>query len=216
MLKREIIPAILCQTAATAKRRIAIVEPLVDMVQIDIMDGTLVPETCWHDPSDVASWNFDVHYELHLMISDPISELERWSRVRRVHRALIHAETPKKLSHLIAAARAHVKEVGLVISPGTPIKKILPYLDRIDSVQVMGGIPGKSGQPLDLSTIETVKAIRKRAPNMPIGFDIGVSAKTIPMLAKAGVTRFGSTKAIFSTPNPISALNKLQDLVKSK
>jgi ribulose-phosphate 3-epimerase len=213
MPTHEIIPAILCQTPATAKRRIALVAPYVKTVQIDIMDGTLVPETCWHNPSDVASWNMDVRYELHLMISNPIAEIERWSRVKRVDRVLIHAETPKKLAHLIEAARAHVKQIGLVISPGTPLKKILPYLDHIDAVQVMGGVPGKGGQKLDLSTIETVEIIRTLKPRLPIGFDIGVNAKTIPMLAKAGVTRFCSGKAIFSSANPIEVLQKMQELI---
>lgn len=208
-----IIPTILTKDAETAHRRLALIEPAVRVVQIDVMDGTLVPQSSWHDASAVASWPFDILYELHLMVADPIFTLESWGRVRGLTRAIIHAETPNKLGHLIKSARRHVREVGLAISPGTPVSVILPYLKRVDAVQVMGGKPGKGGQSLDRRTLQTVREIRRLSPEMPIGFDIGVSHKTIPQLFDAGVNRFCAGYAIFGARSPMRAIIEMQGLL---
>jgi ribulose-phosphate 3-epimerase len=209
-MKLEIIPSILCKTAACAKRRIALIEPVAHTVQIDAMDGTLAPNETWFDAEAVASWPFQVSYELHLMVNDPIPVIHAWKKVPQFIRAIIHAETPKKLGHLIKSVKDENVEVGIAISPGTSLKKILPHIPHADMVLVMGGKPGWSGQKLDVTTIETVRALRSMFPGLPIGFDIGVSKKTIPLLLQAGVTRFCSANEIFKSLSPVSTYQSLQ------
>lgn len=209
-MKPEIIPAILCKTSACAKRRIALVESTAQTVQFDVMDGKFVPNETWYDADTVATWDFDIDYEIHLMVEDPLPIIHTWKRVPRFVRAIIHAETPKKLGHLIKSIKALKIQVGVAISPGTPIKKIIPHINDIDMVLVMGGKPGFSGQPLDLKTIDTVRDLRKRFPKLPIGFDIGVSHKTVHMLAEAGVNRFCSANAIFKSDSLFNAFKTLE------
>jgi ribulose-phosphate 3-epimerase len=212
-MKLEIIPAIFCKTSACAKRRIALVESVADTVQIDAMDGKLVPNKSWFNAEAVATWSFDVDYELHLMVEDPLPVIHAWKRVPRFIRAIVHAETPKKLGHLIKAVKALNIEIGIAISPDTPLKKVLPHIPDVDMILVMGGKPGKSGQTLTMKAVDTVREIRKHFPKLPIGFDIGVSEKTISMLKKAGVTRFCSTNAIFKKPSPIRAIQTMKEIL---
>ena len=115
----------------------------------------------------------------------------------------------------IRFARSKCLEIGLAISPDTPLRKFLPLIKRLDMALVMGGRPGFSGQSLDPKTLATVRAIRRAAKTLPIGFDIGVSAKTIPALKRAGVTRFCAASAIFNSKSPGRALAKLSRIAKT-
>lgn len=213
-MKSELIPAILCKTSASAKRKISLIESIAETVQIDAMDGILVPNKSWYDADTFATWNFDVDYELHLMVEDPLPAIHAWKRVPRFIRAIIHAEIPKKLSHVMKAAKKLDVEIGIAISPGTPIKKIIPYIPEIREVLVMGGKPGFGGQPLDPHTLKTVQELRKRFPKLPIGFDIGVNEATIPDLKKAGVTRFCAGNAIFKKRSPIATFTALNQRIQ--
>ena len=211
----EIIPTILAKNEQTMKRRLTLVAPFVPLVQIDIMDGKLVPNETWHDAAKVAKWKKNLKYELHLMVEDPIDVINHWLKVRGLKRVIFHAETPQKLGHLITTAKRHKLEVGIAISPGTPLKKILPFIKRIDMVLVMGGKPGRSGQRLEPRAIKTVQTLRQRYPKLEIGFDMGVNQRTIPMLVKAGVTRINTASAIFRSPSPIQAIKTLRTIAQN-
>jgi ribulose-phosphate 3-epimerase len=210
----EIIPVILAKNERTMKRRLTLMEPLVRLVQIDVMDGTFVPQKSWFDAEKIAGWKKNLKYELHLMVNDPVNVMNRWLKVRGLKRVIFHAETPQKLGHLIVAAKRHKLETGIAISPGTPIRKIEPFMKRADMVLVMGGKPGKSGQRLDRKTFETVRTLRKRYPKLPIGFDMGVNERTIPDLVRAGVTRLCAASAVFQSSSPARAMESLKRMVK--
>lgn len=212
-MKCEIIPTILCKNAASAKRKIGLVEGLVQTVQIDVMDLTLVPNKTWFSADMIATWSFNVDYEIHLMVNDPLPIIHAWKRVPNFVRAIVHAETPVKLGHLITAIKPLKIKIGVAISPGTPIKKIIPHIQDIEMILVMGGKPGFAGQPIDPRTIKTVQALRKQFPKLPIGFDIGVNEQTIPELKKAGVTRFCPGSAIFKKRSPEQAIERMKQLI---
>lgn len=214
-MKPEIVPAILAKDEKTMKRRLTLIAPHVSLVQIDVMDGKFVKNKTWHDAAKVAKWKKNLQYELHLMVNDPVDVMNRWLKVRGLKRVIFHAETPQKLGHLIDTARRHKLKVGVAISPGTPIKKIIPFMKKINMVLVIGGKPGKSGQRLNKKTLETVKMLRKRYPKLSIGFDIGVNEKTIPELVRAGVTRLNAASAIFKSRSPLNKIKSLQEIAKN-
>lgn len=211
-MKPEVIPAILAKSEIDMKRRLTLMEPLVPVVQIDVMDGSFVKNETWHDAKKVAKWKKNLKYELHLMVNNPIDVVNRWLKVRGLTRVIFHAETPQKLGHLIDTARRHKLEVGVAVSPGTPLTEIKPFMNRIDMVLVMGGKPGRSGRGLDKKMLSTVKTLRKRYPKLPIGFDISVNRRTTPELVHAGVTRLYTASAVFRTTSPAASLARLQTI----
>lgn len=206
----EIIPAILTKSKAAFKRKLQLIEGVASVVQVDIMDGRLVPNTTWHDASEVAAWKFDLQYELHLMVEDPIPEIEKWKSVRGLQRAIIHAEAPIRLKKALDWIQAHKLEAGLAISPGTTLASVERELKRVDMALVMGGKPGFSGQKFDPKRLDLVRQIRKRHSKLPIGFDIGVNARTAAALVEAGVTRLNAASAIFKCRSPKHAYAALK------
>jgi ribulose-phosphate 3-epimerase len=213
-MKPVIIPTILTKSRAEFARRLKLVEGRVDMVQVDAMDGKFVQNKTWFNAKDVAKMDTDLTFELDLMVNDPLAVMTDWMKVKGLRRVFFHVESPVRIADAIREAREHCLEVGLAISPGTPIKRVTAHLKRIDEVLVMGNRPGFGGQPLDSNTIDTVRAIRKLSKKIPIGFDIHVTRETIPTLVQAGVTRLCAGSAVFAAKNPraeIRALTKIAE-----
>ena len=211
----QIIPTILCTDERECLRRLSLIEPAVNWIHIDVMDGTLTKETCWHEPAALLEHRYNLFYELHLMVKDPMPIIDAWRRVSGFKRAIIHAEIPKKIGHMITEIRKRHLEAGIAISPQTPLAKIKPFLKKLDGgVLVIGGKIGKSGQKWNPKTLKTVQELRKLCPKMPIGFDIGVNTKTIPLIVRAGANRICSGKAIFKSPSPLRAAITLQSIAE--
>lgn len=212
----EIIPAILAKSATEFRRKLTAMVGLAPLVQVDVMDGKFVPNKTWFEAKTVASWDADAEFELHLMVKDPYPIIGDWMKVRGLRRVIVHAESPINLKDAIRFAHDKCLEIGVAISPGTPLAKILPLIPSLDAVLVLGGKPGFSGKAFDPKTLETVRAFRRRQPSLPIGFDIGVNAKTIPALKRAGVTRFYAASAVFGAKSPRGALTRLVRVAKNR
>ena len=65
----EIVPAILVKTPKELEERLREVEPYVNRVQIDIMDGKFVPNRTIQ-PEDMGLLKTDRIKEAHLMVED--------------------------------------------------------------------------------------------------------------------------------------------------
>lgn len=205
-----IIPTVLTKTRHEFARRLALAEDAVDMVQVDAMDGKFVPNKTWFNAADVAKMKTSLEFELDLMVNDPLAVMTDWMKVKGLRRVIFHVESPVRIPDLIREAREHCLEVGLSLSPDTPLSRVTAHLKGIDEVLVMGNKPGFGGQPLDSNTIDTVRAIRKKSRTMPIGFDIHVTRETIPTLVRAGVTRLCAGSSVWKSRNPRAEMRALQ------
>ena len=209
-----ILPGILAKSKADFLKRYKRIAAATPIVHVDVMDGKFVKQKTWATVAEIAKLKSKTAFEIHLMVNAPLPVILNWMKVRGFERAIVHVESPVKLAEVITACRSRCIEVVLAISPGTPLSRLTPYLKTINGVQVMGGRPGKSGQPLNPKTLATVRAIRKKAPRLPIAFDIGVNRETIQDLVRAGVTRAVSTSAIATAKNPPAELRALTRLAR--
>lgn len=198
----ELIPAILAKDADTFRERLSLMEGLVQTIQLDCMDGSFVENRTWHEATPI---NSTLEIELHLMVSDPLAVIEDWKRVKNVVRALWHIEIPTDHKKMITRCRELGWECGLALSPEAPIERLSNFADEIDEVLVLGVNPGWSRQTLIPSTMEKVRELTRRYPDLIIGFDGGITHKNTPLLIEAGVDRFCEASAIFDAPDPRAA-----------
>lgn len=196
----ELIPALLCQDEETFRERLELVDGLVDWIQLDILDNTLYPNTCWADPAVIETLPIQSNLELHLMVSDPGSIIEAWKDVTNFQRAIWHIEAPIDHHALIRHAKAQGLQVGLAIAPNTPIDQLLPYLKEIDRVLILGVEPGRSGQPLVATALKTVQTLSSMDAHPVIAFDGGVADETLPRILKAGADAICAASLIFNHP----------------
>lgn len=198
----EILPTILEPDAEQARTKLRVAETASRWIQWDVLDGTLAPNTSWHDVNAIKKWSIHAKIELDLMVKDPAAVIARWQNIHAFRRAIIHIESDVDHSALIHDLKNQGREIGLAISPGTSLMDVTPYLEFLDVIQVMGVHPGKSGQAMLPTTVDTVRALRKMDPDLTISVDGGVNAQTILPLAKAGATRFCMNSAFYTHAFP--------------
>lgn len=211
----QLIPAILAQTEKEIRERVALMEADFPILQIDVMDGAFVPNRTWFDVLALRGLKTTAQFEIHLMVMDPGHYIEETSDITTISRYIWHIEAPIHHGALIERVHALGKEAGLAISPETPLEKLAPYAESLDEILVMGAKPGFSGQKLNSQNIKRAEQIHSRWPSVLIGFDINVNAETIPLLKKAGVTRFCAASAIFDAKDPLAEAKKLQAIISN-
>lgn len=211
----EIIPSILVQTEEEFVHNISGLQNAVEMIQLDIADGVFVENKTWADPEVVQK--IEMAVELHLMVQNPIEELQRWQTVPNIKRIHFHFEslpTPEAVDNAIYEIREMGYEVGIALKPETSIDVLDEYINEIDAVLFLSVNPGKQGQPFLPEVLEKIKAFRKKYPNHFIEIDGGVNETTLPEIIKSGVDAICPGSAIFKSGNPKENVGKMQERLK--
>ncbi len=212
----EIIPAINAETFEEVKGRIKLVEPYVHpanggagWIQLDIADGTFTKNTTWHNAGDLLSFEAPLKIEVHLMINNIEERIEDWL-IAPVSRIIFHLETAKDPDFVLEKIKQVGKEAGIAIGPDTPWTKLVPYLDKIDLVQVLGVYPGLAGQEFQEDNFDKIRHLRKEQPNCIIEVDGGMDRETAKKAVDAGANIIVAASAIFEAKNIEEAIKKLK------
>jgi ribulose-phosphate 3-epimerase len=211
----QIIPAILVSSEQEFLKQIKAIQDSVSLVQIDIADGTLVPDKTWADP-DVVAENLEIDCELHLMVADPLTEARYWIDVPQVKRILVHYESnPENIADVLAQIHSYDWEVGIVLNPDTPADVLANFIEEIDSIMCMGVPPGQQGQSFVPDVLEKVITIKKTYPNRPIAIDGGINEETIPEILKTPTDRLCIGSAIFGNEKePKKNIQQLKEMIE--
>lgn len=190
----DIIPAILVhseQEARDAWTNIADAE----WVQLDCLNGSLVPNTSYFDPQ---SWPVDgPMIELHIMTEHPRQVIESWMDHPLCKRVVWHIEAHVDHEELLRWCHAQNLEAGIAINPDTSLGQVFSLFPQIDLLLLLGVQPGWSGQPFIPTVLDKIRAAHASEPTLSIGIDGGVTEERLPELVQAGVTHFYVGSQIF-------------------
>ena len=215
----EIIPAFLVHSQDEFERKLRLVENECQTIQVDILDGTLFPNTTWYDPKAIGNLRTDIKYELHLMVNNPIPIINEWQKyVPNLQRVIIHAEINRPIGAVIEYIKEFNKlEVGLALNPATPLSEVHHALFRIDQITLLGVHPGFSGQKFISELImPKITDLKKIQPKLLIEVDGGINDELIKPLIKAGVNRLCTASLIFNDPNPLQKIQTLKKVLSTK
>jgi ribulose-phosphate 3-epimerase len=211
-LYKRIIPAIIADNQEELEDRINKVSNYVEIIQLDFMDGKFVQN---------KSIDFDFKlpktgckFEAHLMIEDPDIWIE--NNFMKVDTILVHIESIKDPLKIIKHVKEKTKNIGFVLNPETPIKKIEKYLDRIDQILIMTVNPGFYGSPFLPKMLQKIKKLRVIKPILNIEVDGGITNKTIELVNKAGANFFVSGSYIIKSDNIKESINNLKKIIDYK
>ena len=215
-LMAEIVPALLVNNREEFLRRFDLVASHVDRVQWDIMDGILVDNTTFSDPTvldeiDKLGYNPPPKIEADLMVSDPANWIERLHHPG-LDQLIFHVESAEDWEPIFTQARALGFTVGLAVDPGTPLEEYEKLLGKVDRFQAMGGKDGFGGQKFHPAVLETIKKVRGKFPHLPISVDIGVNTETAPAMLAAGTTILIAGSAIFKAEDTAEAIESLRSV----
>jgi ribulose-phosphate 3-epimerase len=185
---------------------------LADIIQIDVVDGIFA------QPENIVDLNI-VRRELppekihvHLMVEESEEALEKWRPIAP-RRITIHVEAERDLVSVLTLLLAEGIERGLALGPSTPLDRVLPYINTIDFLLFVSVPPGRSGQLFDPTTMERVRTMRQKLPQLPIGVDGGVTKDLLKPLATAGATSIAVGSALFEAPNPRLAFMEFREML---
>jgi ribulose-phosphate 3-epimerase len=203
-----IAPALLNTTFEDFACDVKKVEGLFSYAQIDVMDGEFVPNTSFSEIEKINDLHSPLKWELHLMVKNPLAELEKWARINNVFRVIFHAESDGAAA-VIAWARERNLEVGVALNPETPLEKISGYMEQLNVVQFMTVHPGRQGNPFLPEVGERIKVFTTIAEHPLCAVDGGVNTTTIPMLKNWGVDIANVGSALMKAPDITKAHQQL-------
>lgn len=185
-----------------------------EFLHFDVMDGTFVPNLSVGLPVlRSLKRSVDAVYDVHLMIERPRRFVEAFCEAGADY-LTFHIEAEPDVEGTIAAIRAAGAKPGLTSRPGTDVSLLMPYLDQVSLVLVMGVEPGFGGQSFLPDTTARIAALRReidrRGLDVLISVDGGVHEHTAPLCAAAGANVLVAGSAVFCAPDPVAAMDSLR------
>lgn len=215
MRKIEIIPTILTKDPEEVAKKISLIEGKSERFQFDLLDGIFLPEKSV-DLEVLAEIETSLKIDVHLMTNQPEEWVERATQVM-ADRIIGQVEKMDSQEEFIKAVIGTGVEVGLAISPETPVSVIEESLPKLDLVLVMTRKPGFGKFPFDGQTLEKVKKIREVSGEyIGICVDGGINDKNIKKAALAGANLFAIGGALWQAKDIGIEIERLKKLAEEK
>jgi ribulose-phosphate 3-epimerase len=180
----------------------------VDGIQIDVMDGSFVPDITF-GPGVVRALRREVGVllDVDLMIVEPERHLESFVEAG-ANRLIVHREACTHPHRVLQSVRDLGVEAGVALSPGTSLAALEELLEMVDLVQVMTVSPGRGGQPFLHGQLSKIRRLRQlldeRGLDVVVGVDGGVNTTTAPLVVTAGGTVLVSGSSIYDGARPVA------------
>ncbi len=216
----NITPAILVSTYSELEKQLKKIEPFFEKVQLDIMDGVFVDNKSfnYNEERSLSEYfkklNIETKIELHLMVKNPLQEIEKWKDVENVFRVIFHIESDDRPNEVIIKIINSGWQVGMSINPDTELDKIMPYLNNIEVLQFMTVIPGNQENPFVEKVGEKIQKISKQENGPLISVDGGVNENNILLIKSWGVDIFNIGAVLMKSENIKETRDKLYNLIK--
>lgn len=197
---------------------IGVVDPEIDILHIDVMDGRFVPPLTFGAPI-VRALRPVTERVLHghLMVDAPANLFPDLAAAG-MEVVSFHVEAVDDPRPTFAAARTAGMRVGITVSPETPVEAVFPFLGEVDDVMVMSVRPGWSGQSFIPGSLERLAAIRAELDRQGAAADLeidgGVKLDNARRCVEAGATVLVAASAIFQAPDPAAAAAELRAIVR--
>ena len=183
----------------------------------DVMDAHFVPNLSYGAMViQSVRARTEMYFDAHLMISDPEKYLDDYLRAG-CDAITIHIEAVPEPGELLAKIRAAGRHAGLALNPGTPVERLLPWVNACDLLLVMSVEPGFGGQSFISSVLPKARVLRQHAPpGTWISIDGGIGPSTIAAAAEAGVQEFVAGSSIFDQKDYAAAMRDMELLAVAK
>ena len=211
----QIAPSILAADFLHLEKDIQLVNRCGDVIHLDVMDGTLVPNISFgfsviDQVAKIATAPMDVH----LMVVHP----ERWfEKIAKdgARMSSFHWEAAgRNTSRFIKQIQDLGMKAGVVINPDVPVSKLYPYIGKADYFLIMSVFAGFGGQKFIYESIDRVAALRaeiaRRGAQALIEIDGGINLGNARAVEEAGVGLAVAGSSVFGAEDPAAAISALR------
>ena len=172
-----------------------------DMIHIDVMDGSFVPNITI-GPSVISKIRpfSKKPFDVHLMINEPSKHVDEFVDAG-ADILTIHYEADQHPIRTLDYIKSKGIKAGIAINPATPGLVLESLLDYCDLILVMLVNPGFGGQKTIISQIKKVKSIsamlKKYKKDIYLEVDGGVNPFNVKSLVKSGANLIVAGNSIF-------------------
>ena len=212
----KIAPSLLAADFLHLQDDIAKVNESGDILHLDIMDGTLVPNISFgFSVIDMLSPVVKVPMDVHLMVVNPHKWFKKLSD-DGVSMCSFHLEASgRRCGEFIDMIHSYGMKAGVAIDPDVPVKKLFPYIGKADYFLVMSVFAGFGGQTFIPSTLERVAALKaeiaKRGADTLVEIDGGVNFGNAAAVREAGVDIAVAGSTVFHAEDAVKAVKALRE-----
>lgn len=216
---RQIAPSILSADFLRLGEAVDLLNEHADLVHVDVMDGTFVPNISFGFPVMAALARKAVRpLDVHLMIVHPEKYLRRFAEAGAGWISF-HLEAAEEAGAdpvaLLREIRSYGVRAGLAIDPDVPVEQLFPYLEEADFVLVMTVFAGFGGQKLVPESYDRIAAVKaeidRRNLRTLIEADGGIGAGNIGALEAAGASVFVAGASVFNASDSVEAIRQLKE-----
>ena len=215
----KLAPSILSADFSRLGADIALIEEGgAELVHMDIMDGTFVPNISFGVPVVRAlAGKTGLPFDIHLMIEHPDDILEQFMTPQTEY-IVVHQEACKHLHRTLQHIKSLGCRAGVALNPATPLIMLEDILEDVDLVLIMSVNPGFGGQkyiPVATEKIKALDAIRRaRGLDFEIEVDGGINLGNCAELKAAGVDIFVAGSAVFGADDVPARCREFNRLLK--
>lgn len=197
----------------------------VDMLHIDVMDGSFVPNITIGPPIiKCLRKNTKLFLDVHLMVKNPDRLLDSFieSGADLIN---VHAEECLHLDRTLNYIKNAGKKAAVALNPSTPLCFIKNVLGLVDMILVLTVNPGFGGQKFIPEMIYKIKKLRKMIEeykkyssdlkkSIDIQVDGGINIETVQDVVNAGANILVMGTAIYRSDDPSEYVRRVRNKIK--
>uniref|UniRef100_UPI0023F92CA5 ribulose-phosphate 3-epimerase n=1 Tax=Ruminococcus callidus TaxID=40519 RepID=UPI0023F92CA5 len=173
----------------------------LDMLHFDVMDGQFVPNITFGMPVLASIHDATEQFmDAHLMVQEPIRYVEAFQKAGADY-VTVHLEACEDVKTTLDKIHACGMKAGLAVNPETDVKELVPYLEDVEMILIMGVHPGFGGQkfiPESLDKIREVRAmLNEKNLETDIQVDGGIYVENVREVLDAGANVIVAGSAVF-------------------
>lgn len=170
-------------------------------IHFDVMDGIFVPSISFGMPvlSSIRGLTGQV-MDVHLMVTEPVRYVKQFAECG-ADIITVHFEACEDLGATLEAIHACGVKAGISIKPGTPVERLVPYLEQAEMFLIMSVEPGFGGQAFIPESLERIRTLRDMLEEKGIEKDIevdgGIYHSNVAEVLKAGANVIVSGSGVY-------------------